>query len=256
MLDNNFHTRLMQNIVKLLFHSFAIFGLRHSFEPILCTYPEHSCWRGVPRVSCSVVQATRRTCQFQHCRLSLRNLIIYLNVDNLWKYAHNNSYLCQLQMFPRELLNKSKQLQRMCWLPVIPYNFIPLLNRRFYFQSNFRQHARRFVATVIIRFWKVVAETCNRNLTNVCLNVYECIFTFYNCVERALSGVFDPHKYTNADMCRIHAITYECLMEDEESQVRGFVHFADGAGVSFPHLTLFTPKEAVRIVKNGEVRVL
>lgn len=73
-------------------------------------------------------------------------------------------------------------------------------------------------------------------------------------VERVFSGVFDPHKYTNADMCRIHAITYECLMEDEESQVRGFVHFADGAGVSFPHLTLFTPKEAVRIVKNGEVR--
>ncbi|XP_017887877.1 alpha-tocopherol transfer protein-like [Ceratina calcarata] len=68
----------------------------------------------------------------------------------------------------------------------------------------------------------------------------------------ARPGVFDPHKYTNADMCRIHAITYEALMEDEESQVRGFVHFADGAGVSFPHLTLFTPKEAVRIVKNGE----
>lgn len=42
-------------------------------------------------------------------------------------------------------------------------------------------------------------------------------------------------------------------MEDEESQVRGLVHFADGSGVSFPHLTLFTPKEAVRIVKNGEV---
>lgn len=54
-------------------------------------------------------------------------------------------------------------------------------------------------------------------------------------------------------MCRMHAITYETLMEDEESQIRGFVHFADGAGVSFPHLTLFTPKEAVRIVKNGEV---
>lgn len=70
------------------------------------------------------------------------------------------------------------------------------------------------------------------------------------------TGVFDPYKYTNADMCKIHAITYEALMEDEESQVRGFVHFADGAGVSFPHLTLFTPKEAVRIVKNGEVIVI
>ncbi|KYN34130.1 Alpha-tocopherol transfer protein-like protein [Trachymyrmex septentrionalis] len=68
----------------------------------------------------------------------------------------------------------------------------------------------------------------------------------------ARPGVFDPHKYTNVDMCKIHAITYETLMEDEESQVRGYVHFTDGAGVSFPHLTLFTPKEAVRIVKNGE----
>lgn len=48
-------------------------------------------------------------------------------------------------------------------------------------------------------------------------------------------------------------ICYETLMEDEETQVRGLVHFADGGGVSFPHLTLFTPKEAVRIVKNGEV---
>lgn len=52
------------------------------------------------------------------------------------------------------------------------------------------------------------------------------------------------------------ATCYETLMEDEESQVRGLVHFADGSGVSFPHLTLFTPKEAVRIVKNGEVTLM
>ncbi|CAF4747874.1 unnamed protein product [Pieris macdunnoughi] len=65
-------------------------------------------------------------------------------------------------------------------------------------------------------------------------------------------GVFDPYKYTNQDMCRVMGICYETLMEDEECQVRGVVHYADGAGVSFPHLTLFTPKEAVRIVKNGE----
>ncbi|KAL6442244.1 hypothetical protein ACFW04_002485 [Cataglyphis niger] len=71
-------------------------------------------------------------------------------------------------------------------------------------------------------------------------------------IQNCRLGVFNPHKYTNVDMCKIHAITYETLMEDEENQVRGFVHFADGAGVSFPHLTLFTPKEAVRIVKNGE----
>ncbi|KAK0177463.1 hypothetical protein PV328_001514 [Microctonus aethiopoides] len=69
----------------------------------------------------------------------------------------------------------------------------------------------------------------------------------------ARPGVFDPYKFTNADMCKIHGITYETLMEDELNQVHGFVHFADGAGVSFPHMTLFTPREAVRIVKNGEV---
>lgn len=54
-------------------------------------------------------------------------------------------------------------------------------------------------------------------------------------------------------MCRIHGIVYETLMEDEENQVRGYVHFNDGGGVGFSHLTLFTPREAVRIVKNGEV---
>ncbi|XP_019876611.1 alpha-tocopherol transfer protein-like [Aethina tumida] len=68
----------------------------------------------------------------------------------------------------------------------------------------------------------------------------------------ARPGVFDLNKFTNGDMCRIHGIVYETLMEDEENQVRGFVHFADGQGVGFAYLTLFTIKEAVRIVKNGE----
>lgn len=69
-------------------------------------------------------------------------------------------------------------------------------------------------------------------------------------------GVFDPLKYTNADMCRIHGIVYETLMEDEENQIHGFVHFNDGQGVGFPHLTLFTPREAIRILKNSEVRFI
>ncbi|KAK9738805.1 CRAL/TRIO domain [Popillia japonica] len=68
----------------------------------------------------------------------------------------------------------------------------------------------------------------------------------------ARPGVFDLYKFTNADMCRIHGIVYETLMEEEENQVHGYVHFADGQGVGFPYLTLFTIKEAVRIVKNGE----
>ncbi|XP_065160602.1 alpha-tocopherol transfer protein-like [Atheta coriaria] len=68
----------------------------------------------------------------------------------------------------------------------------------------------------------------------------------------ARPGVFDLEQFTNADMCRIHGVVYETLMEDEDNQVRGFVHIADGQGVGFAYLTLFTIKEAVRIVKNGE----
>lgn len=41
-------------------------------------------------------------------------------------------------------------------------------------------------------------------------------------------------------------------MEDEENQIRGFVHMVDCSGLGLKHMTLFTPKEAVRIVKNCE----
>lgn len=43
------------------------------------------------------------------------------------------------------------------------------------------------------------------------------------------------------------------LLENEENQIRGFVHIVDGSGVTLPYMTIFTPKEAVRIVKNAEV---
>lgn len=69
-----------------------------------------------------------------------------------------------------------------------------------------------------------------------------------------LTGVFDPYKYSNTDMLKLHGMVYETLMEDEENQIRGYVHFVDASGVSLPYMTLFTPKEAVRIVKNAEVR--
>lgn len=70
------------------------------------------------------------------------------------------------------------------------------------------------------------------------------------------SGKFDLHKYKNTDILRLHALTYETMMENEEDQVNGVVHYVDAAGVTFQYLTLFTPREAVRIAKNGEVRDL
>lgn len=67
------------------------------------------------------------------------------------------------------------------------------------------------------------------------------------------TGVFDPYKYPNVDLLKIHGLTYEVLLENEENQIRGFVHIVDGSGVTLPYMTIFTPKEAVRIVKNAEV---
>ncbi|KAF2898347.1 hypothetical protein ILUMI_07831 [Ignelater luminosus] len=68
----------------------------------------------------------------------------------------------------------------------------------------------------------------------------------------ARPGVFDLYQYTNADMLRLTGIACETLLEDEENQIRGLVYFADGQGVGLSYLSLFTLKEAVRLVKNGE----
>lgn len=68
-------------------------------------------------------------------------------------------------------------------------------------------------------------------------------------------GVFDPYRYANTDMLKIHGMVYETLMEDEENQIRGYVHIVDCTGVNLPYMTLFTPKEAVRIIKNAEVKI-
>lgn len=54
-------------------------------------------------------------------------------------------------------------------------------------------------------------------------------------------------------MIKIHGITYESLLEDEENQIHGFVHIIDSSGMGFHYLTIFTPHEAYRIGKNLEV---
>ncbi|XP_055683182.1 clavesin-1-like [Lutzomyia longipalpis] len=65
-------------------------------------------------------------------------------------------------------------------------------------------------------------------------------------------GVFDVQKHKNYHMLKVHALTYESLLEDEENQIRGFVYVVDAAKIGLQHLTLFTPQEAVRIAKNAE----
>lgn len=54
-------------------------------------------------------------------------------------------------------------------------------------------------------------------------------------------------------MLRMTGIACETLLEDEENQIRGLVYVGDGQAVGLSYISLFTLKEAVRLVKNGEV---
>ena len=67
------------------------------------------------------------------------------------------------------------------------------------------------------------------------------------------AGVFKPSHFMGYELLKLHGIVYETLLEDEENQIRGCVHIGDSTGFGFNYLTLFTPKEAVRICKNAEV---
>lgn len=68
-------------------------------------------------------------------------------------------------------------------------------------------------------------------------------------------GVFNMKSFSGDDMLKMHTLIYETVMENEEDQIRGLVHIIDAENLTFSHLTLFTPKEAVRIIKNTEVLV-
>lgn len=63
--------------------------------------------------------------------------------------------------------------------------------------------------------------------------------------------VFDAQKHTFRDLIRLFTITTDILTEDEENQIHGFVYLIDAAGTSLQLLTLVTPKEAVRLIRNG-----
>lgn len=61
------------------------------------------------------------------------------------------------------------------------------------------------------------------------------------------------YKNNRDDIVRIGGVVLETILENEEDQIRGVVHIADGSGLGFNYLTLYTPTEGFRIVKNSEV---
>jgi hypothetical protein len=54
-------------------------------------------------------------------------------------------------------------------------------------------------------------------------------------------------------MAKVHIITYEVLIEDEESQVMGFTHIGNICEASVAHATIWTPTEFTTVIRWGEV---
>lgn len=76
------------------------------------------------------------------------------------------------------------------------------------------------------------------------------------CIAILFTDNFDPYKYTNREMAKLHLMTYETLLEDEENQVMGFTHVADVKGVTAAHVTLWNPAEFTTAFRWGEVSII
>ncbi|XP_072930560.1 clavesin-2 [Epargyreus clarus] len=63
---------------------------------------------------------------------------------------------------------------------------------------------------------------------------------------------FNANKFTCWDMCRIHILVYETLLEDPQDQIFGFVHVGEGTGVTTAHVTAWNPTDFARLMKWGE----
>lgn len=62
----------------------------------------------------------------------------------------------------------------------------------------------------------------------------------------------NPKFHTSCDQAKAHFLTYECLMEDQETQITGLSHVGDFAGVTTAHVTNWNPTEFARVFKWGE----
>lgn len=101
----------------------------------------------------------------------------------------------------------------------------------------------------------LLAPSTNELLTNG--YIYVSPFKDNNGRRVVLYNIdkFDPQKHTNVDMAKAHMITYEVLMEDEESQVMGFTHVGDLAQAKAAQATVWSPTEFTTIVRWGEQSV-
>jgi len=63
-------------------------------------------------------------------------------------------------------------------------------------------------------------------------------------------GVFNMSKFNILDALRFGGVLSETEFEDEENQIKGFVHIFDFSHLKLKHSALVTPLEAHRITTS------
>ncbi|XP_055687645.1 clavesin-1 [Lutzomyia longipalpis] len=63
------------------------------------------------------------------------------------------------------------------------------------------------------------------------------------------AGKFDPHRFTSAQMARVHSLICEAFMDDEESQVAGYNYINDESGLAMAHVSLWSLTDIRNMMK-------
>lgn len=64
---------------------------------------------------------------------------------------------------------------------------------------------------------------------------------------------FDANKFTSAQMARTHAMVVESLLDEQESQVAGYLYITDEAGLTMNHVSLWSLVDLKKMSKCIQV---
>lgn len=68
------------------------------------------------------------------------------------------------------------------------------------------------------------------------------------------AGRYDPYKYKSDHLVRTHSLVMEILMDDEESQIRGYTYIINESGISMGHISMWSlidVRKLLNCVQNG-----
>jgi hypothetical protein len=67
-----------------------------------------------------------------------------------------------------------------------------------------------------------------------------------------VGGNIDSSYHTSESVMKAIMLTFESMLEDEETQIRGFSHILDESGITLSHLTLWNPTDLSKIFGTCE----